>query len=91
MSYGALADARAPDSPSQSRVSRFSFSDRSPSKSDVTGHYRSHSQTGSSPNKAATRKLHKSKVSQTSIESFSLPKGDESREISPETDKKLGE
>lgn len=82
-SSGALADARAP-----AGVSRFSFSDRSPSKPDVTGHYRSHSQTGTSPNKSASRKLHKSKVSQTSIESFSLPKGEEARD---EMDKKLGE
>ncbi|KAG5362553.1 Serine/threonine-protein kinase STE20 [Yarrowia sp. C11] len=100
VSYGTLADAPVADAApaddaelantaSPSRVSRFSFSDRSPSKPDVTGHYRSHSQTGTSPNKSATRKLHKSKMSQTSIESFSLPKGDENREISPETDKKL--
>lgn len=95
-SYGTLADAPAPasalaDARAPARVSRFSFSDRSPSKPDVSGHYRSHSQTGTSPNKSATRKLHKSKVSQTSIESFSLPKGDESREITPDMDKKLGE
>lgn len=79
-------------SASPARVSRFSFSDRSPSKPDVSGHYRSHSQTGTSPNKAATRKLHKSKVSQTSIESFSLPKEEarEGREGTP-GDKKLGE